>query len=60
MTHNDARAAFLKYVQSLAEKTWDGQLSEFRVMHNRNGASVMPTTRKHFSTKVEQDEKKVV
>lgn len=39
---------FLEKVLDSARKTWHGELSEMRVMHNRNGASIMDTERHHF------------
>lgn len=56
MVNNDPKKpdppqAYLEMVMDLAWKAWQKDISEFRVMSNRNGASVMRTLRDHFSTK---------
>lgn len=47
----DPPQAYLEMVLNLAIRAWHKEVSEFRVMSNRNGASVMRTLREHFSTK---------
>lgn len=47
----DPPQEYLEMVMDLAYRAWYKDVSEFRVMSNRKGASVMRTIREHFSDK---------